>query len=102
MDASFQASVNSRRRRIVLGCEALERLKDEENIIAYLRTVAAAVVEIVHAPPAMTFLHARQFQIPTADRFTESWMIISKERRTNMCDDPIPCHRRGRCIERVG
>lgn len=38
----------------------------------HLRTVAAAVVETVHAPPAMTFLHAEQFQIPTALRFTES------------------------------
>lgn len=39
---------------------------------AYLRTVAAAVVETVHAPPAMTFLHALHFQMPTAVRFTES------------------------------
>lgn len=51
----FQASVNSRSRRIVL------------------RTVAAAVVVTVHAPPAMVFLQALQFQIPTADLFTESF-----------------------------
>ena len=38
-----------------------------------LRTVAAAVVETVHAPPAMTFLHELLFQIPTAWRFTESY-----------------------------
>ena len=40
--------------------------------ITYLRTVAAAVVETVHAPPAMTFLHELHFQMPTAWRFTES------------------------------
>ena len=38
----------------------------------YLRTVAAAVVFIDQAPPATTFLHALQFQIPTAWRFTVS------------------------------
>lgn len=38
-----------------------------------LRTVAAAVVDTVQAPPAMTFLHARHFQMPTAVRFTESY-----------------------------
>jgi len=53
-DSRFYASVRSRRRRIVL------------------RTVAAAVVDTVHAPPAMTFLHAEQFQMPTARRFTLS------------------------------
>ena len=37
-----------------------------------LRTVAAAVVDTVHAPPAMTFLQDEQPQIPTADLFTES------------------------------
>jgi hypothetical protein len=46
---------------------------DEGRRDAYLRTVAAAVVDTVHAPPAMTFLHALQFQIPTAVLFTESW-----------------------------
>jgi len=51
---SFYASVISRNRRTVL------------------RTVAAAVVETVHAPPAITFLHEWQFQMPTAVRFTES------------------------------
>lgn len=48
------ASVSSRNRRTVL------------------RTVAAAVVETVHAPPAITFLHDPQFQMPTAVLFTES------------------------------
>ena len=38
----------------------------------YLRTVAAAVVFIDQAPPATTFLHALQSQIPTALRFTVS------------------------------
>lgn len=38
----------------------------------YLRTVAAAVVLRFHAPPATTFLHERQSQIPTAERFTVS------------------------------
>lgn len=31
-----------------------------------LRTVAAAVVVTVHAPPAITFLHELQRQMPTA------------------------------------
>lgn len=44
---------------------------------ADLRTVAAAVVLTVHAPPAMTFLHERHFQMPTAVRFTESWTDVS-------------------------
>lgn len=48
------ASLISRRRRIVL------------------RTVAAAVVFIDHAPPATTFLQALQPQIPTALRLTVS------------------------------
>ena len=39
---------------------------------SHLRTVAAAVVERVHAPPAMVFLHELHFQMPTAWRFTES------------------------------
>lgn len=38
-----------------------------------LRTVAAAVVVTVQAPPAMTFLHELQFQMPTAVRLTESF-----------------------------
>lgn len=37
---------------------------DEDK--THLRTVAAAVVETVHAPPAMTFRQALHFQIPTA------------------------------------
>lgn len=37
-----------------------------------LRTVAAAVVETVQAPPAVVFLQALQCQIPTAVRLTES------------------------------
>lgn len=32
----------------------------------YLRTVAAAVVDTVQAPPAITFLHDPHFQMPTA------------------------------------
>lgn len=34
--------------------------------VTYLRTVAAAVVDTVQAPPAITFLHDPHFQIPTA------------------------------------
>jgi len=48
------AAAESRRRRIVL------------------RIVVPAGVETVQAPPAMTFLHALHFQMPTAVRFTES------------------------------
>jgi len=40
---------------------------------AHLRIVAAAVVDTVHAPPAISFLHELQFQMPTAVRLTESW-----------------------------
>lgn len=36
------------------------------------RTVAAAEVLSVHAPPAMTFLQARHSQMPTDWRLTES------------------------------
>lgn len=46
----------------------------------YLRTVAAAVVVTVHAPPATVFLHALQFQIPTAVLFTESCISFILER----------------------
>ena len=35
--------------------------------------MAAAVVETVHAPPAIVFLQALQCQIPTAVLFTESY-----------------------------
>ena len=38
-----------------------------------LRTVVAEGVLKVQAPPAMTFLHPRHFQIPAASRFTESF-----------------------------
>ena len=38
----------------------------------YDRTVAAAEVLSVQAPPAMTFLQARHSQMPTALRLTES------------------------------
>ena len=40
---------------------------------AYLRTVAAAVVDTVQAPPAIVFLQALHDQIPTAFLFTESY-----------------------------
>jgi hypothetical protein len=36
------------------------------------RTVAAAVVDTVQAPPAITFLHPRHSQIPVALRLTAS------------------------------
>jgi hypothetical protein len=44
----------------------LPSCKEGLNRRAYLRTVAAAVVDTVHAPPAIDFLHAEQFQMPTA------------------------------------
>ena len=76
-DHRFHASVRSRRRRIVLGKERGFRqpaliTQRRAKKITNLRTVAAAVVDTVHAPPAMTFLHAEQFQMPTACRFTLS------------------------------
>jgi hypothetical protein len=42
------------------------------HFATHLRTVAAAVVERVHAPPAMTFLQERHSQMPTALRLTLS------------------------------
>lgn len=65
------ASVNSRSRRTVLSID-VRRANSSQAEMTHLRTVAAAVVETVHAPPAMTFLHELHFQIPTAWRFTES------------------------------
>lgn len=67
------ASVSSRNRRTVL--RSINRKKTQccESSWTYLRTVAAAVVETVHAPPAITFLHDPQFQMPTAVLFTESY-----------------------------
>jgi len=67
----FYASVSSRSRRTVL--LGVNRRKTRINSRTYLRTVAAAVVETVHAPPAITFLHDPQFQMPTAVLFTESY-----------------------------
>jgi hypothetical protein len=55
----------------------------EVECAAYLRTVAAAVVETVQAPPAITFLHARHFQIPTAVLLTESCT------KANGLDEPL-------------
>jgi hypothetical protein len=75
-DHGFYASVMSRRRRIVLeeskGCGRPSSRKAGHKRETDLRTVAAAVVDTVHAPPAMTFLHAEHFQMPTAWRFTLS------------------------------
>ena len=72
-DHYLYASVRSRRRRIVLeektgenGLRQPPSCKEGLNRRAYLRTVAAAVVDTVHAPPAITFLHAEHFQMPTA------------------------------------
>lgn len=61
------ASVISRNRRTVLNkievsSDSCRTLRQE----TYLRTVAAAVVETVHAPPATTFLHDLHPQMPTA------------------------------------
>ena len=78
-DHYLYASVRSRRRRIVLeektggnGLRQPPSCKEWLNRRVYLRTVAAAVVDTVHAPPAITFLHAEHFQMPTAWRFTVS------------------------------
>ena len=78
------ASVISRNRRTVLvTVSASFRCTRERN--THLRTVAAAVVDTVQAPPAITFLHDPHFQMPTAWRFTESchtgqdeWFILSR------------------------
>jgi len=76
MKQQAHASVSSRKRRTVLQNASQHRLKlvaqARKMRHAHLRTVAAAVVETVHAPPAMTFLQALHFQIPTAVRLTES------------------------------
>jgi hypothetical protein len=67
------ASVTSRSRRIVLGLYQEATLMMAKKCLTHLRTVAAAVVDTVHAPPAIVFLHALQFQMPTAERFTLSY-----------------------------
>lgn len=54
------------------GARAKSSRDGEGENSAHLRTVAAAVVETVQAPPAVVFLHALQCQIPTAVRLTES------------------------------
>ena len=41
----------------------------------HLRTVAAAVVVSVQAPPAVVLRHALQYHMPTALRFTESLQL---------------------------
>ena len=50
------------------------------------------VVATVHAPPAITFLHDLQPQIPTACRFTESW--ISRNRQFSILERGSCCFRR--------
>lgn len=69
--AEHYASVISRSRRTVLQAPLTDVLQ-LMPVDTHLRTVAAAVVETVHAPPAMTFLQELHFQIPTAWRLTES------------------------------
>lgn len=55
------------------GMSAVEFMRLPRVIgVTHLRTVAAAVVETVHAPPAVVFLQALQCQMPTAVRLTES------------------------------
>lgn len=59
---------------------------------AHLRTVAAAVVETVQAPPAVVFLHALQCQIPTAVRLTESLpQKVHLQRERERAWDQYPC-----------
>ena len=72
MKTFAHASVSSRRRRTVLQSimRPISSLAEKEE--TNLRTVAAAVVDTVHAPPAMTLRHARHFQIPTFVRLTAS------------------------------
>jgi hypothetical protein len=53
-------------------CYVTFRTASFEQDMAHLRTVAAAVVATVQAPPAIVFLHERQCQMPTAVRLTES------------------------------
>jgi hypothetical protein len=68
------ASVSSRSRRTVLKTRSMIRPASIiYKMFTHLRTVAAAVVETVHAPPAIVFLQALQCQIPTAVLFTESY-----------------------------
>lgn len=64
---------------------AKEREGEKEASETHLRTVAAAVVETVHAPPAVVFLQALQCQMPTAVRLTESCEAHERQR-------PAPPH----------
>ena len=68
------AYVMSRKRRTVL-YEILARVSEQSCIPTHLRTVAAAVVVSVHAPPAIDLRHELQFKMPTALRFTASYDI---------------------------
>ena len=93
-DSTFDhASVISRKRRMVLEQSTFSGLcQCLYHYLTYLRMVAAAVVETVHAPPAMVLRHARQCQIPTAVRLTES---CTKSQ-------PSQCHRAKRSSEQNG
>jgi hypothetical protein len=117
-DHRFYASVRSRRRRIVLERKGGFRqpaliTQRRAKKITNLRTVAAAVVDTVHAPPAMTFLHAEQFQMPTAFRFTLScknkkkdqsseWARQKKNPPESCSGFHLPCRRMCRCTVRAG
>lgn len=100
------ASVRSRSRRTVLKKIWSDKITKNSPKTAHLRTVAADVVETVHAPPAITFLHEEQFQIPTAVRFTVSCkfsvgqLCCLQTTWTRAANEP--CHRRCRCTGRVG
>ena len=63
------ASVMSRRRRTVLD-KPISDYCLMNITYTHLRTVAAAVVVSVHAPPAIDLRHELQFQMPTEWRLT--------------------------------
>lgn len=109
--ADAYCSANSRRRRTVL-CTRRDQISASWRIIkdglqnAHLRTVAAAVVETVQAPPAVVFLQALQCQIPTAVRLTESYERIRRpmclcQRAQLILDwDTAKCRQRNSVVER--
>ncbi len=90
----------SRNRRTVLQ-SLINTLSEDSKNPTHLRTVAAAVVVTVHAPPAIVFLHALQCQIPTAVLFTESYQWFSLIPGVKVQTSNKPFHRRCRYIARV-
>lgn len=56
----------------IVSVGAYAHVSNVHRSMTHDRTVAAAVVERAHAPPAMTLLHALHSQMPTLVRLTES------------------------------